>query len=466
MAWRELKAEGLDPYRDFEDLHFSGTHDAVVFEVLNGEVDAGTVRTDTLERMAAEGKIRLQDFRVIPNKRAAGDASLPFMHSTPAYPEWPFARARQTSNELADLVSVALLRMEPQSAAARAAISTGWTAPLQYQEVHECLKDLHVGPYEDYGRVTLAQAVLQHWPWAAGLTAFLMLVGTFAIQVARLNRRITKSDSRSQMLLESAERSERELKQLVEVAPIPIAIVRTEGNRSPTDYLNQTFVDLFGWSIEDLPDLDAWYSRAYPDPDYRRSTKKEFAEGLAAAARDSGHVVSSEVQVHCKDGRILTVQTSTAMVGERFITMMVDLTERKRAEEALAVAKEVAESANRTKSAFLANMSHELRTPMNAIIGYSELLIEEAEDLEPDEFVPDLEKIHRAGNHLLALINDILDLSKIEAGKMELYLETFDLPSVIDDVAATADTLIQKKKNTLRIEKNWSSSRQDRQAVR
>ncbi len=77
------------------------------------------------------------------------------------------------------------------------------------------------------------------------------------------------------------------------------------------------------------------------------------------------------------------------------------------------------ESANRTKSTFLANMSHELRTPMNAIIGYSEMLIEEAEDMELKEFTPDLQKIRGAGKHLLALINDILDLSKIEAGKID-----------------------------------------------
>ncbi|MGL5796299.1 MAG: response regulator [Waterburya sp.] len=109
-----------------------------------------------------------------------------------------------------------------------------------------------------------------------------------------------------------------------------------------------------------------------------------------------------------------------------------------------------AEKANQAKSQFLANMSHELRTPMNAIIGYSEMLIEEAEDMGQDDFVPDLHKIHGAGKHLLSLINDILDLSKIEAGRMELYLETFEIKSLINETVSMIQPLIEQNKNTLK----------------
>jgi CheY-like chemotaxis protein/anti-sigma regulatory factor (Ser/Thr protein kinase) len=97
-------------------------------------------------------------------------------------------------------------------------------------------------------------------------------------------------------------------------------------------------------------------------------------------------------------------------------------------------------------------MSHELRTPMNAIIGYSEMLTEDAEDAGNEEAAGDLKKIHAAGNHLLALINDVLDLSKIEAGKMELYLESFEIPAAVEEVVSTIDALVKKNDNTLKVE--------------
>ena len=135
-----------------------------------------------------------------------------------------------------------------------------------------------------------------------------------------------------------------------------------------------------------------------------------------------------------------------------YVCVAQDLTERKQREDELREAKDAAEQSSRAKSSFLANMSHELRTPLNAIIGYSEMLQEDASDQGNDEFVTDLGQIHGSGKHLLSLINDILDLSKIEAGRMELYIERFEAGALVEEVVATVEPLVKQSNNVLELE--------------
>jgi len=164
-----------------------------------------------------------------------------------------------------------------------------------------------------------------------------------------------------------------------------------------------------------------------------------------------------ESQIYRKDGSVIWISENVRVIrgtnGEvRYYEGTVeDITARKRAEEELRRAKEAAEEASRSKSQFLANMSHELRTPLNAIIGYSELMREEAEDIGLPSFVRDLGKIESAGKHLLGLINGVLDIAKIEAGKMDLHAETFDVAKMIEEVCATVAPVVEKNGNYFQI---------------
>lgn len=172
-------------------------------------------------------------------------------------------------------------------------------------------------------------------------------------------------------------------------------------------------------------------------------------EWVAQRMKSHGH--NSTRVSEFRDGRWIQISERETHDGG-FTVTYTDITEMRQRQEELELARDEAERATQVKSEFLANMSHELRTPLNAIIGYSQILQEDAQDTGQDDFLPDLKKIEGAGNHLLRLINDILDLSKIEAGRMEIYNESFDVAGLIDDVEMLVRPLAERNDNRLVID--------------
>ncbi len=228
-----------------------------------------------------------------------------------------------------------------------------------------------------------------------------------------------------------------------------------------------------GFALYDADDLlllrNAKYMELYPGladvirpgTSFRRILEMTVERGLVDLGRQSpADWIAERLHHRAAPEGTLEYRFGDAWVriGERrthdggAVAIYTDITELKRRQQQLELAMENAERANQVKSEFLANMSHELRTPLNAIIGYSQILQEDAVDSGQDAIVPDLQKIENAGNHLLGLINDILDLSKIEAGRMEAYIERIDVQALLQDVRTMVEPLASRNANSLVID--------------
>lgn len=579
-AWGAMTDAGVNPYQDFKRLTFGGTHDAVVHAVLDKRADAGTVRSDILERMAAEGEIHLDDF-VVLNEKADRDKDFPFALSTRLYPEWPIAALKRTSRNLAEEVAIALMAMPEGSSAARASSSAGWTIALNYEPINELYLKLHLGPYKDVGEISLKSVVQKYYYLILAAIGLLVFLAVLAVYFYRLNRRLREVQAQLKAELVQRRESEDALRIRSTAIEATAATVFITDRNGVIEYVNPAFCRSTGYSAKEAvgktpamlksgthpPELykamwetilagNVWQGEV---TNRRKNGETHIDESIIAPVKDEeGQIIrfvaikyditarkAAEMQLEhiahqnrlilntvaegicgidmngkttfannaatqmlgysqdelighplhalthhtradgsafpkedCpigdtmrhgniyhmpdelfwrKDGQPLRVEsTSTPIItgsGEIIgaVVSFRDIRLRMEAEEALCRAKEQAEIASQAKSSFLANMSHELRTPLNAIIGYSEIIAEELQGNEQAELVDDLNRIRTAGHHLLSLINDILDLSKIEAGKMELSLHDFDIAEMVGDVAATIRPLAQKNGNTVQV---------------
>ncbi|MFH0299729.1 response regulator [Bradyrhizobium sp. 31Argb] len=242
---------------------------------------------------------------------------------------------------------------------------------------------------------------------------------------------------------QAIQESEQRLRVIAEAAPMAVAIVTFDDGI--IRYANQRFGEMFG--LEGSAALGVQAKTLYADPQHR--------ERFIGALTEHGHVEGMEMLLKRAGGEEFWALIASQQVQfegrPAMINGLADISDRKRMEGELHKAIWASEQATRAKSDFVASMSHELRTPLNAIIGYSEMLLEDAQGAGRESETADLRKIQDAGKHLLGLIDNILDLSKIEAGKMTLYLEAFELRPMIDGVAATVIPLAKKTGNALMV---------------
>jgi PAS domain S-box-containing protein len=240
---------------------------------------------------------------------------------------------------------------------------------------------------------------------------------------------------------QAIQESEQRLRVIAEAAPMAVVIVTFDDG--VIRYANQRFSEMFELEASSVLGLPA--ETFYADPQHRQR--------VLGALSEQGHVQGMEMLFKRAGGEefwaLLASQRVQFEGHPAMISGLADISDRKRMEGELHKAIWASEQATRAKSDFVASMSHELRTPLNAIIGYSEILFEDAQSAGRESEKADLRRIQDAGKHLLGLIDNILDLSKIEAGKMTLYLETFAVRSMIDSVAATVAPLAKKTGNSL-----------------
>ena len=264
MAEGVLHERGIEePEKFFQALTFGETHENVIQAVASGEVEAGTIRTDALERAVQRGEVKLEDFKVI---NPIEDPGFPFLHSTPLYPEWPFASTQGNSLEIKELVAKALLNLPADSPAAKASKSDGWTVPLSYRPVHDLFIDLDIAPYDEIGQITIEDLIRDYlWLWI-GLGTLVVGLAAYAIYSQRqsiiqerenqkslneLNRSLEQNAAEQQKQREDLENAVVGLMDALEPAAEGDLTVRAQLTEGDVGII----ADLFNAIIENLKDI-------------------------------------------------------------------------------------------------------------------------------------------------------------------------------------------------------------------
>ncbi len=465
MQALELLKAGIRLPEDAKVLETGQPQDKAILDLLAGRADVAWVRTGVVEALAREGKIDATRLRVL-NPRPA--PPFPFLLSTPLYPEWAISAMPWLDGDLARKVAAAILGMPHDGETARAARIHGFAIPGDYRPVDELMRQLRVPPYDRAPDFTWRDVWVRHsQPIALGGVGALALLMFLVITLYRAYRRIRREHARVEALFGRLSASE--ARQRLLLATMGEGVFGCDANGVCT-FINAAGLGMLGIGDESEvlgKDTHALFhmrlqdGTPYPEPacpirqtlgdgqtrrveDYFwRSDGQGFPVRVTVTPRRDGQLIAGVVVVFSDISEIKRI--ATELDGYRnYLEQQV----RERTAQ-LEAARAEAESANLAKSAFLANMSHEIRTPLNVITGMVHIL--RRQGVTPEQ-ADRLEKVSMAGRHLLEIINAVLDLSKIEAGKFVLERAAVDLESVVANVAAMLHDQAKAKRLNLRAE--------------
>ncbi|MFA9371414.1 MAG: PAS domain S-box protein [Labilibaculum antarcticum] len=240
-------------------------------------------------------------------------------------------------------------------------------------------------------------------------------------------------------------KSQDQFKIFIQQAPLPLSHV--SNITGEVKYINKRFLDVFGYTHDDVSTMEKWWQLAYPDPEYRKFVIENWGKAVEVATKNKTDIIPEIYNISCKDGSVKQILVSGITLGDDFLSMLVDLTAQKKIEQELITAKEKAEENEKLKTAFLANMSHEIRTPMNGIMGFADLL--QTPKLSPEKREKYIQIILQSGERMLTTINAIIEISKIETKQIVPFITEIDLTELIQNQCAFFTPEANKKNITL-----------------
>ena len=398
-SWRELNAVGINPYKDFSRLEFGGIHDRVVRAIVNGEVDAGTVRTDILERMSNTGDLDLDEIRII-NPQLVNE--FPFRLSTRLYPEWPFSKLQKTSDELAKKVALALFAMPKEHPAALAGKYAAWDLPLDYQQVHELFKELKLPPYDQVGIFTLTDVIKKYWYWAVLGVFTLILMSVIISATIRRNKRLQRLQIRM----------EKHYERLLDSVGDGICGIDLDGNCT---FVNKAMENIIGWKASELVGKNAHSTLHHTHADGSSHPVSECP--IYKTIKDSQPRFVEDDLFWKKNGSSISVEYSCTPIkksGKTILGSVVvfrDTTEKKllkeKSREHQLQLTHVARLS--TLGEMASGIAHELNQPLTVINNYSRACMRMLASDEPmtDQCSDVMEKISKQAERAGAVIKQI-----------------------------------------------------------